>query len=239
MKISAIVSDHSRFPSRLLYARLYSNNELKRVEDSFSTFHWDTRNMPSYWFPSENIEFPLKIDISYTSLTDGKTFEGGINVDCYANNDKIKEMANDGSAFLNIGLCANGVVAIWVQAINKSILVAYHSIEEVPAERGAVNSNKFQDKAMLPERNYFDKLMQQFCYRYLVLAERWDGERWLPPGWTKCVHGRFSTVFMVRTATQSVTLLFTSTPKVAAMSLRCSATGYRNRRCCRPMRLRC
>lgn len=182
MKISAIVSDHSLFLSRLLYVRLYINNELKEVMNSFSTFHWDTMNVPSYWFPSENIEFPLKIDISYTSLTDGKTFEGGINVDCYANIDKIKEMANDGSAFLNIGLCANGVVAIWVQAINKSILVAYHSIEEVPAERGAVNSNKFQDKAMLPERNYFDKLMQQFCYRYLVLAERWDGERWLPLG---------------------------------------------------------
>lgn len=103
-----------------------------------------------------------------------------------------------------VGMAPYGGVALWVNGIKKSVLVDWLKAEETQVDMKdfmPLNPNVTLDENCdfyinnddavrenldvngLPARDLFDRYMQQFCYRYLVMFERWDKdeERWVKP----------------------------------------------------------
>lgn len=146
---------------------------------------------------------PFFIEILYLSVVEHKFY--------YLENELPYSMEKEyGNSFKSgqfthvvIGMAPYGGIAVWIRGSQKSVLISWMKGKEIDVDMAAFNPTnpemslkeycdfyinndekirKNLEHNGLPERNYFDKLMQQFCYRYLVLAERWDGERWLPLG---------------------------------------------------------
>ena len=103
-----------------------------------------------------------------------------------------------------VGMAPYGGVALWVHGYKKSTLVDWFHAEKTKVEMKEVQLINFfvsldeycdsyinNDERVrenlevngLPARDLFDRYMQQFCYRYLVMFERWDEdkERWAKP----------------------------------------------------------
>lgn len=103
-----------------------------------------------------------------------------------------------------VGMAPYGLTALWLSGENKQSLVGIFQGDAinvdakqfVPDNPNAtitsicdfyINSNEaakaYLEENGLPARDLFDRYMQQFCYRYLVMFERWDedGQRWVKP----------------------------------------------------------
>lgn len=97
-----------------------------------------------------------------------------------------------------VGMTPYGGVAVWTYGFKKSVLMAWMQAEEIQVEmkdfmtmNPTVTLDEYCDfyinndsrvkenleKNGLPPRHLFDKYMQQFTYRYLVLFEHWDKEK--------------------------------------------------------------
>ena len=106
--------------------------------------------------------------------------------------------------YLIIGLAPYGKVSLWAYGETKSILLSWMQGEKIDIDTNEVFPNcenqtlkdicltflNEDERVMdnfaqngLPARDLFDRYMQQFCYRYLVMFERWDEdeERWVKP----------------------------------------------------------
>ena len=103
-----------------------------------------------------------------------------------------------------VGMAPYGHVAIWFRGAVKSTLIDWVTGETINISMALFNPINPQisldevcdyfinnDERVrenlevngLPPRDLFDCYMQQFCYRYLVMFERWDedDERWVKP----------------------------------------------------------
>lgn len=101
-----------------------------------------------------------------------------------------------------VGMAPYGGLALWVHGNTKSVLVDWMQAEETQVDMEDFmplnpdvtldencdfyinNDERVRENLEmngLPPRHLFDKYMQQFCYRYLVLFEHWydDEERWV------------------------------------------------------------
>lgn len=103
-----------------------------------------------------------------------------------------------------VGMAPYGHAAIWFRGAGKSTLIDWVAGETINISMALFNPINPQitldevcdyyiknDERVrenlevngLPARDLFDRYMQQFCYRYLVMFERWDEaeQRWVKP----------------------------------------------------------
>ena len=106
--------------------------------------------------------------------------------------------------YIGVGMAPFGGVAIWFRGFNKSIQIAWLKAVEIEVDMAdfiptspyitlekycdfCINNDPLVKENLqrngLPPRNLFDKYMQQFCYRYLPMFEKWDEEEEV---WKKC-----------------------------------------------------
>ena len=148
---------------------------------------------------------PQKIDVVYLSIIEGIFYsvEADVSKDIFrARWNQIKESTgNDNTPYVVVGFAPYGLVSLWIFSCHKSIFVS-----SFQAARIIVNMSDFRspntalrledvcqryinndvrvkenfEKNGLPPRHLFDKYMQQFTYRYLLLFENWnkDKEEW-------------------------------------------------------------
>ena len=97
-----------------------------------------------------------------------------------------------------VGMAPYGGVAVWTHGFRKSVLVAWMQAEETQVDMKDFmplnptvtldencdfyinNDSRVKENLErngLPPRHLFDKYMQQFTYRYLVLFEHWDKDK--------------------------------------------------------------
>lgn len=120
---------------------------------------------------NEKKELPERIRLEWTSTTDNYRFSINHSLD----RDKLEKLwrqkESDGNNLyqhIMVGLSTHGKAVIWLRGYRKSFIFDMYHDTKHPTEQ---------------QYNLFDKYLQQFCYRYLVMFERWDEdeERWVKP----------------------------------------------------------
>lgn len=141
------------------------------------------------------------IEIAWISVVEEKTYfyKKKINTDVfipYANKNKQAEVFN--SLFI-VGMAPYGGIAFWLSNPQKSVLIEWGKAENskkkyfefIPAYENIplhdickryINNDYIAYKNLqangLPSHNLFENYMKQFMYRYQVLFEHWDEEKW-------------------------------------------------------------
>lgn len=156
----------------------------------------------------EEFPVPLKLDLVWLSIVERKFYS----IEKMLPAERLEELFGQQDEesgeprfeHIVVGMAPCGGVAVWTHGNNKSVLVDWLKAEEIQVEMKdfmplnpdvtldencdfyinndeAVRANLEMNG--LPPRDLFDRYMQQFCYRYLVMFERWDDdeERWMKP----------------------------------------------------------
>lgn len=156
----------------------------------------------------EQETMPSMLDIVYLSIVEKKFYsvESRINQSLLEEYWKLNNYDSDEMLFEHIvvGMAPYGGLALWANGSRKSALVDWLHAEEtnvdmkdfMPLNPGMtieevcdfyINNDEAVRENLevngLPARDLFDRYMQQFCYRYLVMFDRWDEdiERWVKP----------------------------------------------------------
>ena len=155
----------------------------------------------------EEYPIPHKLNILWLSLTEEKFYE--LELDFPVKNIEGLFEAKDEKgeqlySHIVVGMAPYGQVAIWVYGMKKSTYIGWHQgnsvdinfMKYIPTcnldsvheycEHFINNDERVRENLEvngLPARDLFDRYMQLFCYRYLVMFERWneDEERWVKP----------------------------------------------------------
>lgn len=148
-------------------------------------------------------EFPVPsyLDMIWLSLTENKFYsiEEDLPTDKLTNylQEKDKVSGEPLYNYIIIGMAPYGHIALWVYGDKKTKLVTWLEAEETDVEMEefcpstTLSRNSYVEMMLksvpeaienlekngLPPRNLFDKYMQRFTYRYLVLFEHWDKEK--------------------------------------------------------------
>lgn len=141
---------------------------------------------------------PYKLNLVWLSLTEKKIYEVDAELPKKEMEDKWNLTDDNGDPLFShivIGMAPYGQVAIWLNGYKKSIIIDWIQGEETTVELSDFlpyySGQKIEDycdsiigknqktnnqyhKVELPLRHLFDKYMQQFTYRYLVVFEHWD-----------------------------------------------------------------
>lgn len=152
----------------------------------------------------EKFPIPSYLDMVYLSIVERRFYS----IENRLPKEKIElclSMNDPGGGplfeYIVVGMAPYGGVAVWLSGENKEILLDWMKGEEVQVSMAdfmpmtptvtleencsfyimndlAVKENLEQNG--LPPKNFFDKYMQQFSYRYQVLFGRWneDDEKW-------------------------------------------------------------
>lgn len=171
----------------------YLNKDIKKISrKKIFNREWG-EEVNTLFFDSDNIESILKrIQFIYLSYSEQKFYQFDYKIPIELKTNIIPDYKTI------IGLAPYGGIAVWVKGFNKSVLVDWlkgSEIEVPMADFHPINPNmtlqeycdfyinndsivKDNLKANgLPPLNLFDKYMQQFTYRYMLLFEKWnDGE---------------------------------------------------------------
>lgn len=197
------------YPAETFFGLLYYNqNDVIEIPKEYP-FHKQWGYPQSFhMMEEEGHPLPIKLDAVWLSLAEGKFYSIIHEMPI----EKIKELFHawdDISGeplyeFILFGMAPKGGVALWLFGKKKSVIIDWLYAEEVqvdmkdfsPLDKNValihycntyinnderVKTNLEQNG--LPPRDLFDRYMQQFCYRYLVMFERWDEdeERWVKP----------------------------------------------------------
>ena len=157
----------------------------------------------------EEFPVPRKLDLVWLSIVERKFYS----IEKMLPAERLEELFGQQDEesgeprfeHIVVGMAPCGGVAVWTHGNNKSVLVDWLKAEEIQVEMKdfmPLNTNVTLDENCdfyisnddavrenlelngLPPRDLFDRYMQQFCYRYLVMFERWDEDekRWEKPG---------------------------------------------------------
>lgn len=157
----------------------------------------------------EEFPVPRKLDLVWLSIVERKFYS----IEKMLPAERLEELFGQQDEesgeprfeHIVVGMAPYGGVAVWTHGNNKSILVDWLKAEDIQVEMKdfmPLNPNVTLDENCdfyishddavrvnleengLPPRDLFDRYMQQFCYRYLVMFERWveDEKRWEKPG---------------------------------------------------------
>ena len=152
----------------------------------------------------DKILTPAKIDMVYASFVERKFYsiESVLPVETIECHWRKTDENDNESLFESfvVGMAPFGGTAIWMQGYRKEILIAWLKAEEIEVDmkdfmpmnpditfnevcdfyinRDQCIRENFANNG-LPPCNLFDKYMQQFNYRYLLLFEKWDESGYL------------------------------------------------------------
>ena len=201
-KILVSGSAHKMYPSDTLYGLLWYDQD-KAIEIPkrypYSGEWGEILSIQS--LINEEYPMPQQLDVIWLSIVERKFY--AIQVDLpTAGLEAVWTTYNEFSDFpythIVVGLAPYGGVALWFRGLKKSIFLLWMQAVEVNVEmsnfvpanpnislgeycdfyinKDTVVRNNLK-KNGLPSHNLFDKYMQQFCYRYLPIFERWsDGK---------------------------------------------------------------
>ena len=146
----------------------------------------------------ESYPIPKTIDIVWLSVVERKVYSLNINLPSdkisklltYDNTNKNKQIIKH----IIVGMAPYGGVAIWIHENRKSFLAAWLCAETIRVDtsdmKSYINIDYLCDSYInddlhikenierigLPPRNLYNKYMQQFCYRYLPVYERFNAD---------------------------------------------------------------
>ena len=197
------------YPAEIFFGLLYYNNDDVIEIPKEYPFHKQWGYPQSvHLMELEKIPLPLKLDMVWLSMVE-KQFYSIIYDIPHENLKELLKIWDDTSGepqyeFFIFGMAPHGGVAMWLFGKKKSLVMDW-----LHADKAEVEMKEFSpldseitlddycetyiqdDEAVrenlevngLPARDLFDRYMQQFCYRYLVMFERWDedDERWVKP----------------------------------------------------------
>lgn len=164
-----------QYPVDDLYGLLFDEDGsiIDEVQTSACSQEW---GKPYHIFrdnEDDRLTIPSQLLLSWKSIEENLCYF----ISTVIPKQKIEEMSQYRDIeHIIIGIAPLGNVVIWVNNYFKSELVlSDKAVAKKIRENLEVNG--------LPARDLFDRYMQQFCYRYLVMFERWDEdeERWVKP----------------------------------------------------------
>lgn len=189
------------FPSETFFCLLYYGQDAIEIPKQYP-FHHGWGAIADYTVLNrETYPMPTRIDMVWLSVIEQQFYslESELSV-------KLMQELWEQNEFEHIlvGMAPYGLTALWFVGDKKSILI--NCLKAEPIEVGMnyfLPSNPDykltdycqvyiqDDEAVrenlevngLPARDLFDRYMQQFCYRYLVMFQQWneDDEQWEKP----------------------------------------------------------
>ncbi len=155
----------------------------------------------------ETFPIPNKLNLLWLSIIEEQFYEVESVIPTNTLESLFEIKDEDGEQLYShivVGMAPYGQTVIWVYGIAKSSIISWHqgNIVEVDfkkylptcnldsvheyCEHFINNDERVRTNLVengLPARDLFDRYMRQFCYRYLVMFERWDEdeERWVKP----------------------------------------------------------
>ena len=147
----------------------------------------------------EEMPMPSCLDLVYLSIVEEKFYELSMPINDAEMEQffrRIQESCEDeADAKIIVGMSPYGGVALWLGNRKKQLLLGWTKLPETEVSMSdflpTQPSLSLHDyclsyglELVAPSpTNLFDKRMQQFCYRYLVLFENWDEEQelWQKP----------------------------------------------------------
>lgn len=194
------------YPTETFFGLLcYNNDEVIEIPKEYP-FHKQWGYPQSmHLMESEKYPLPIKLDMVWLSIIE-KQFYSIIHEIPQAKIKEFLTICDDSSEgplfeFIIIGMAPCGGVAMWLFGKKKSLMIDWLHADTVEVEMKEF-SPLDQDVALadycetyiqndevvrenlevngLPARDLFDRYMQQFCYRYLPMFQRWneEEERW-------------------------------------------------------------
>lgn len=154
----------------------------------------------------EGFPVPQKLDLVWLSIVERKFYsiEKLLSVNSLEELLGIKddESGEQRYEYIVVGMAPYGGVALWAHGSKKSVLMNWFQAEPIQVDMKdfmPLNPTLTLDENCdfyishdervrenlevngLPPRDLFDRYMQQFCYRHLVMFDRWDEdeERWV------------------------------------------------------------
>lgn len=162
-------------------------------------------NNSAYLMDEDTHPLPKKIHIIYLSIIEHKFYI----INSELSSEKISELLNiiddeTGMPIYNkliVGMAPFGHIGVWLTGDKKETLMETFHGQEITVEAEQffpgnpsasidsicdfyINTNDaasaYLQENGLPPRDLFDRYMQQFCYRYLPMFQRWneEEERW-------------------------------------------------------------
>ncbi|MCD8203194.1 MAG: DUF2931 family protein [Prevotella sp.] len=148
----------------------------------------------------DDVSLPEKIDMIWLSVVERKYYT----IEAEIPSEKLNSIFRNTEqpiSMIVVGMAPYGGVALWAMSESKSYLIGwfhgqetYITLEDFLQEDTTLTLEKLCDyyisnntqakKNMetrgLPSRNIFDKYMQQYIYKYVILLEKWDEkkEKW-------------------------------------------------------------
>jgi len=154
----------------------------------------------------EEYPVPRKLDLVWLSIVERKFYsiEKMLPVERLEElfSQQDEESGEPRFEHIVVGMAPFGGVALWLHGHRKSVLVQWLQAEDTQVDMKDfmplnptvtldencdfyINNDEAVSENLvvngLPARHLYDKYMQQYCYRYLVLFELWDedNEQWL------------------------------------------------------------
>ena len=196
-----------QYPTETFFGLLYYNQEDVIEIPKEYPFHKKWGYPQSvHLMESEKYPLPMKLDMIWLSMVEKKFYSiiHEMPLEELKKHFEKKDSKSGESIyeFILVGMAPYGGVALWLFGEKKSVLIDWLRAEEVqvdmkdfsPLDKDVtldqycdsyINNNEEVldnlEENGLPERNLFDRHMQQFCYRYLPLFQLWDedNEKWL------------------------------------------------------------
>lgn len=196
------------YPTYLIWGLLLSGEDIMEVPKRLP-FAGEWGESQSNVIPLRDC-FPLpeSMNVFWLSITERKLYSAILPLPVEEMEKEMEESNPEtgGQLFshLVIGMAPYGRTAFWLRGNKKSEFVLYQQANEIEGYEDIVkeitrsssidevcdfyinNDERVRENLEvngLPARDLFDRYMQQFCYRYLVMFERWDEdeERWVKP----------------------------------------------------------
>jgi hypothetical protein len=187
------------YPVKLAYLSLYDKTG-NRVESIFELQDAEWGQLCDFVLATNEVTLvPYYLDIIWLSAVEQVCYKIQMTLDAprilklMQENEKYKE--NGDTSYLTIGLAPYGVIALWLNAFRKSVLIHSATAEQVANFSNEVSiiqetsqkllmKNTDAQKHLLengmPPKDLFYKWMQQYDYRYVPLEEYFDGTKWSP-----------------------------------------------------------
>ena len=186
------------YPTNTVYGLLwYNENEALEIPKQYPySGEWGelVSNIISI---KEYISFPFKLSILWMSIIENRFYKYEKELPL---NKIIKLWSKDNIQSNNInksiyshiivGMAPLGGISIWLYGLKKSVLILWDKAElyqitnetiKLPpiencinASKAYLSNNNINLKHTILQPNTYDKYMQQFTYRYLLLFNKWD-----------------------------------------------------------------
>ena len=150
------------------------------------------------------LPLPESFHLAYLSIVERKFYSLLIDINPNELNAFFSRFTGKGITRLVVGMAPYGGTSLWLGNDKKQILLGWLIADEtaidmvdfLPEQSGMslddvcdfyINNDEAVRENLevngLPARDLFDRYMQQFCYRYLVMFEHWDEdeEQWVKP----------------------------------------------------------